>query len=65
MVQNCTASCWSVFVYPVESHDLLLFCLTLFGPCRLHDLINLPLQFSTQLFSSGGINFLKIKNILW
>ena len=59
VVQNCTASYWSVFVYPVESHDWLLFCLTLIGPNRSHDLINLPLQFSTQLSSSGGINFLK------
>ena len=61
VVQNCTASYWSVFVHPVESHDWLLFCLTLIGPIRSHDLINLPLQFSTQLSSSGGINFLKIK----
>ena len=32
VVQNCTTSCWSVIVYPVESHDWLLFCLTLIGP---------------------------------
>ena len=31
VVQNCTASYWSVFLYPVESHDWLLFCLTLIG----------------------------------
>ena len=31
VVQNCTASYWSVFVYPGESHDWLLFCLTLIG----------------------------------
>ena len=59
VVQNYTASYWSVFVYPVESHDWSLFCLTLIGPNRSHDLINLPLHFSTQLSSSGGINFLK------
>ena len=64
VVQNCTVSYWSVFVCPVESHDWLLFCFTLIGPNRKHDLINLPLQFSTQLSSSGGINFLKTKVIL-
>ena len=45
-----------MFVYPVESHDWLLFCLTLIGPVGSHDLIQLPLEFSTQLSSSGGIN---------
>ena len=65
VVQNCTASYWSVFVYPVGSHDWLLFCLTLIGPIGSHDLINLPLQVSTQSSSSGGNNFLKIKIILW
>ena len=64
VVQNCTASYWSVFVYPVGSHDWLLFCMTLIGPVRSHDLFNLPLQFSIQLSSSGGINFIKIKIIL-
>ena len=59
VVQNCTASYSSVFVYPVESHDWLLFCLTLIGPKSSNDLINLPLQFSTQLSSSGGTNFFK------
>ena len=59
VVQNCSASYWSVFVYPVELDDWLLFCLTLIGPNRSHDLINLSLQFSTQLSSSGGFNFLK------
>ena len=59
VVQNCIAAYWSVFVYPVESHDWLLFFMTLIGPNRPHDLINLPLQFLTQLSSSGGINFLK------
>ena len=64
VVQNCTAACWSVFAYPVESHDWLLFCLTRIGPIRSHDLFNLQLQFSTQLPPSGGINFLKIKVFL-
>ena len=44
------------FVYPGESHDWLLFCLTLIGQSRSHDLIKLPLQFLTELSSSGGIN---------
>ena len=56
VVQNCTASYWSVFVYPDESHDWLLFCLTLIGQSRSHDLIKLPLEFSTELSSSGGIS---------
>ena len=42
-VLNCTASYWSVYVYPGESHDWLLFCLTLIGQSRSHDLIKLPL----------------------
>ena len=29
VVLNCTASYWSVHVYPGESHDWLLFFLTL------------------------------------
>ena len=53
VVQNCTASYWSVFIYPGESHDWLLFCLTLIGQSRSHDLIKLPLQFSTKLSSTG------------
>ena len=61
VVQNFTTSYWSVFVYPVESHDWLLFCLTLIGPNWLHDLIQLSLQFSTQLSLSGGINLLKTR----
>ena len=61
VVQNCTASYWSMFVYPVESHDCLSFCLTLIGPYGSHELIQLPLQFSTQLSSSGGINLLKTR----
>ena len=52
VVQNCMASYWSVFVYPVGSHDLL-FSLTMIGPIRPHDLINFPMQFLTQLSSSG------------
>ena len=56
VVQNCRASYWSVFVYPGESHDWLLFCLTLIGQSRSHDLIKWPLQFSTELSSSGGIS---------
>ena len=47
-VKNCTASFWSVFVYPGESHDWL-FCLTLIGQSRSHDPIKLPLLFSTEL----------------
>ena len=50
VVQNCTASYWSVFVYHDESHQ-----------SRSHDLIKLPLQFSTELSSSGGINYLKTR----
>ena len=46
-------------VYTVESHDLLLFWWTLIGQCRSYDLIQLPLQFSTQMSSSGGINCIK------
>ena len=61
VVQNWTASYWSMFVYPVESHDWLLFFLNLIGPNGSHDLIQLPLQFSTQLSSSGGINLLKTR----
>ena len=55
VVQNCTASYWSVFVKPGVLHDWL-FCLTLIGQSRSHDLIKLPLQFSTELSSTGGIN---------
>ena len=55
-VQNCTPSYWSVFVYHDESHDWLLFCLILIGQSRSHDLIKLPLQFSTELSSLCGIN---------
>ena len=44
------------FIYPGESHDWLLFCLTLIGQSRSHHLIKLPLQFSTELSSSGGIS---------
>ena len=55
IVPNCTASYWSVYVYPGESHDWLLFCLTLIGQFRSHDLFKLLLQFSTKLSSSGGI----------
>ena len=51
---NCTASYWSVYVYPDESHDWL-FCLTLIGQSRLDELIKLPLQFWTELSLSGGI----------
>ena len=54
---NCTASYWSVYVYTGESHDWLLFCLTLIGQFRSHDLIKLQLQFSTELSSSDGIIF--------
>ena len=54
-VLNCTASYWSAYVYPGESHDWLLFCWTLIGQSGSHDLIKLPLQFSTELSSSGGI----------
>ena len=61
VVQNCTASYWSVFAYPGESHDRLLFCLTVIGQFRSHDLIRLPLHFSTELSSSGSINYLKIR----
>ena len=61
IVLNCTASYWSVYVYPDESHDWLLFCLTLTGQYRSHNLIKLPLQFSTKLSSSGGIIFLKTR----
>ena len=56
-----TASCWSVYVYPGESHDWLLFCLALTGQFRSHDLIKLPLQFSPKLSSSGVIIFLKTR----
>ena len=52
--QNCTASYWSVLFTLTSPHDLL-FCLTLIGQSRSHDLIKLPLQFSTGLSSSGGI----------
>ena len=55
IVLNCKASYWSVYVYPGELHDWLLLCLTLIGQSRSHDLIKLPLQFSTELSSSGGI----------
>ena len=41
--------------FPIESHDFLLFCLSLIGPNWSHDLNNLPLQCLTQLSSSGGI----------
>ena len=47
-------------VYPGESHDWLLFCLTLIGQLG-HMLFKLPLQFSTKLSSSGGIIFLKTR----
>ena len=56
VVQNCTASYWSVLFTLGESHDWLLFCLSLTGLSRSHDLIKLPLQFSTELSSSGGIS---------
>ena len=42
-------------VYPVESHDQLLFRKTMIGQCRSYDLIQVPLQFSTGMSSSGGI----------
>ena len=29
VVQNCTASYWLMFIYPVKLHDWLLFCSTL------------------------------------
>ena len=45
IVQNCTASFWSVFIYPGEIHDWLLFFLILIGQSRSHDLIKLLLQF--------------------
>ena len=47
VVQNGTASYWSVFVYPIESHDFLLFCLTVIGPFRSHD--SLICHYSFQL----------------
>ena len=53
VVLNCTASYWSVSVYPGDPHHWLLFCLTLIGQFRSHDLFKLPLQFSTKLSSSG------------
>ena len=43
-------------LFTLVSHMTLLFCLTLIGQSRSHDLIKLPLQFSTELSSSGGIN---------
>ena len=55
VVQNCTASYWSV-IYPGESHGWLLFCLTVIGQSRSHDLTKLPFQFSTELSSSVGIS---------
>ena len=61
IVPNYTASYWSVFVYTDESHDRLLFCLTLIGQFRSYDLIKMPLQFSTELSSSGSINYLKTR----
>ena len=41
-------------VYPVKSHEWLLFWETLIGQCRSYDLIQVPLQFSTGMSSSGG-----------
>ena len=45
-VQNCTASYWSVVVYPGESLDWLLLCLTLIGQFRSQDLITLIAVFN-------------------
>ena len=61
VVLNSTASYWSVSLYPGESHVWLLFCLTLIGQFRSHDIFKLPLQFSTKLSSSGGIVFLRTR----
>ena len=47
-VQNCTASYWVSFVCPIESHDQYLLCLTLIGPNRSYDLINLPWSFQLK-----------------
>ena len=45
VVLNCTPSYWSVPIYPGKSHNCSLFCLTLIGQFRSHDLFELPLQF--------------------
>ena len=56
VVQNLLSFLLVSSVHPDKSHDWLLFCLTLIGQSWSHDLIKLPLQFSTELSSSGGIN---------
>ena len=56
-MQNCTASYWSV-LFTLLSHMTCCFE-RLIGQCRSYDLIQLPLQFSTGMSSSGGINCVK------
>ena len=45
VVQNCTAYYWSMFVYPVELHDWLLFCLTVIVPNSHMNLFNCHYSF--------------------
>ena len=59
VVLNCTASYWSV-VFTLVS-DMTVILLDSDWSIRSHDLFNLPLQFSTELSSSGGIIYLKTR----
>ena len=59
-MQNCKASDWSDCVVPCGSHDHCLFSLTLIGLRWSYDQNRMPLQFSTELSSSGGIFFKRI-----
>ena len=54
-MQNCTASYWSV-VFTLWDHMTSCYFETLIGQCRSHDLIQVPLQFSTKVSSPGDFN---------
>ena len=59
-VQNCKASDWSDCVVLVGHMIICLFSLTLIGLEWSYDQNKVPLQFSTELSSSGGIFFKRI-----
>ena len=54
-MQNCKASDWSDCVVLVGHMITCLFSLTLIGLEWSYDQNKVPLQFSTELSSSGGI----------
>ena len=67
-VQNCLISDWLVYIYLV-GHMIIVCFEWLIGQFWSYDQNNVPWQFSTELSSSGGIVYKKIRlffaKIVW